>query len=173
MPNIARAFRDEVIRLSRKEAKAAFTPVRKPSVAARKALADLKRRVSALEKATKSLAVQLSKLPQPQPEPAEGKKARITGKGMRSLRKKLRLTQGDFGRLVGVSSQNVYQWERKDGALRVRNATRANILSIRDLGAREAKARLAEMKPVKKTVSKRAKSKRVVKKAKAGRQAKK
>ncbi len=145
MPNIARVFKDEIIRLSRKEAKAAITPVKKPSIAARKALADIKRRVSALEEATKSLSALLSKIKMPAPEPVEGKKARITGKGMRSLRKKLRLTQGEFGKLAGVSSQNVYQWERKDGALRVRAATRANILGIRDFGAREAKAKLAEM----------------------------
>jgi len=41
MPNIAKAFKDEIVRLSRKEAKAAVTPVKKPSLAARKALADL------------------------------------------------------------------------------------------------------------------------------------
>jgi len=149
MSNIIQALKSEIIRLSRKEAKAAVAPVKKPSIAARKALADLKKRVSALEKATKALTALLSKIPVQKPEPIEGKKARITGKGMRSLRRKLRLTQEEFGKLVGVSSQNVYQWERKNGALRVRDVTRANILSVRDFGAREAKAKLAEMKVVK------------------------
>lgn len=36
------------------------------------------------------------------------------------------LTQDDFGKLLGISSQNVYQWERKDGPLRVREATKAS-----------------------------------------------
>ena len=145
MSTFASSFKAEVIRLARKEAKAAVTPIRKPSGSNRKAIADLKRRMVALEKETRRLASLLAKVPQPQPEPVEGQKARITGKGMRSLRRKLRLTQGEFGKLVGVTSQNVYQWERKNGALGVRNATKANILGVRDLGAREAKERLAGM----------------------------
>jgi len=46
------------------------------------------------------------------------------------LRQKLRLTQGGFGRLVGFASRNVYQWERKNGLLRVREATRTAILAV-------------------------------------------
>ncbi len=149
MPNIAKAFKDEIIRLSRKEAKAAIAPVRKPSIAARKALACLKKRVSALEKATKSLSAILSNIPVQKPVVEEGKNVRITGKGMRSLRKRLRLTQTAFARLVGVSGQNAYQWERKNGPLRVRDATKAAILAIRNLTATEARARLAQM-PAKK-----------------------
>ena len=37
----------------------------------------------------------------------------------------------------------VYQWEKKNGPLHVRETTRAAILAVRDLGAREAKERLA------------------------------
>ena len=104
----------------------------------------------------------LAKVPQPQFEPAEGQKARITAKGMRSLRKKLGLTGQEFAKLLGVSLISVYQWEKKSGPLRVRDATRAAILSVRDLGAREAKERLAGM----------AEGKKVAKAKKAGRKAK-
>ena len=41
MPNFTQSFKAEVIRLSRKEIKAAIGPVKKPSIAARKAVADL------------------------------------------------------------------------------------------------------------------------------------
>ena len=44
----------------------------------------------------------------------------------------------------------VYIWERKPGMLRMRDATKAAVMAVRGLGAREAKARLAEMVPVKK-----------------------
>ena len=145
MSTFASSFKAEVIRLARKEAKAAVTPVRKPSGANRKAIADLKRRVATLEKECRRLGSLVAKVPQPQPEPVEGQKARITGKGMRSLRRKLGLTQDNFGRLVGVTSQNVYQWERRNGPIRVREATRAAILVVRGLGSREAKERLAGM----------------------------
>ena len=145
MSTFASSFKAEVIRLARKEAKAAVTPVRKPSGANRKAIADLNRRVATLETECRRLGSLVAKVPQPQPEPVEGQKARITGKGMRSLRRKLGLTQSDFGRLVGVTSQNVYQWERRNGPIRVREATRAAILAVRGLGSREAKERLAGM----------------------------
>jgi lysozyme family protein len=143
MSTFAKSFKDEVTRLARKEAKAAVAPIRKPSGANRSALADLKRRVAALEKETRRLAALLAKVPQPAPAPAAGdQKARITGKGMRSLRRKLRLSAEQFGRLLGITAHGVYFWERKDGPIRVRQTTRAALLSIRTLGAREAKARL-------------------------------
>jgi len=148
MSTFAKSFKEEVTRLARKEAKAAIAPIRKPTGATRSALADLKRRVATLEKETRRLAALLEKVPQPAAAPAAGEKARITGKGMRALRRKLRLSADLFGKLLGVSGQAVYQWEKRNGPLRVRQPTRAAILSIRTLGAREAKARL-QAKPKK------------------------
>ena len=142
MSTFAKSFRDEVSRLARKEAKAAVAPIRKPSGATRSALADLKRRVAALEKEARRLAALLAKVPQPVAESANDEKARITGKGMRSLRRKLRLSAELFGKLLNVSGPAVYAWERRNGPLRVRPSTRAAILSIRTLGTREAKAML-------------------------------
>ena len=152
MSTFVKSFKDEVTRLARKEAKAAVAPVRKPSGATRSALADLKRRVAALEKETRRLSTLQAKLSssyslQPnnlQPSP------RITGKGMRALRRKLRLSAALFGKLLGVSGQAVYQWEKRNGPLHVRQTTRTAILSIRTLGAREAKVRLDEMTKAKK-----------------------
>ena len=155
MPNFTQSFKQEVIRLSRKEIKAAIGPVKKPSIAAKKAVADLNKRLSLLEKSYAALQKQMAKLEAAAPVVAkseEGKKARITGKGMRSLRKKLRLTGAEFGKLLGVSTVNVYKWETRNGPIRVREATKAAILSIRDFGSREAKAKLAEMVVVKKAV---------------------
>ena len=152
MSTFAKSFKEEVTRLARKEAKAAVAPVRKPSGATRSALADLKRRVTALEKETRRLALLLGKLSHPsafrlQPSAFAGK-ARITGKGMRSLRRKLRLSAEQLGRLLNVSGPAVYAWEKRNGPLRVRPSTRAAILAIRTLGAREAKAKL-QAKPKK------------------------
>jgi hypothetical protein len=50
MSTFPKSFRDEVCRLARKKAKAAVALTRKPAGATRSALADLKRRVAALEK---------------------------------------------------------------------------------------------------------------------------
>ncbi len=146
MPNIMTALKAEIVRLARKEAKAATDPIRKPANATRLTLADLKRRVAALEKENKRLAALLSKLPQPAPEEAPAKaKGWISGKGVRSLRQNLGLSQDAFSKLVGVSPNCVYNWEAKPGMLRLRETTRAAVFAARELGAREAKAKLAEM----------------------------
>jgi hypothetical protein len=56
----------------------------------------------------------------------------------------LRLSQTDFGKLLGTTPHAVYLWERKEGALNLRDKTKGAILSIRGLGAREAEEKLAE-----------------------------
>jgi hypothetical protein len=53
------------------------------------------------------------------------------------------LTGKQFASLLGVTSKIVYQWEKQEGPLRIRNTTRSAVLSIRGLGAKEAKAMLA------------------------------
>jgi DNA-binding XRE family transcriptional regulator len=72
----------------------------------------------------------------------ESKKARFTSRGIRSLRRKLRLSQADFGKLVGTTAHSVYLWERKEDALSLRDKTKAAILSIRGLGAKEEREKL-------------------------------
>jgi DNA-binding transcriptional regulator YiaG len=140
----------EISRLARKEAKAIVAPIRKPSGATRKALADLKRRVAALEKAVKQANAALAKIPVPQPEPAAGKRNWISGKGVKSLRRRLGLSQEAFAKLVGVTPNAVYVWESKPGMLRMRETTKAAVMAVRGLGAREAKVKLAEMGKAKK-----------------------
>lgn len=144
MPNIAKVIKDETSRIARKECRLAVAPLRKSANISRRTFADLKRRLAALEKICERFEALSAKAPQPQVEPASGEKSRITARGMRSLRRKLRLTGKQFARLLGVTSKIVYQWEKQEGPLRVRNTTRAAILSIRGLGAKEAKARLTK-----------------------------
>jgi hypothetical protein len=50
--------------------------------------------------------------------------------------------------LIGVTAQAVVNMEKKNGPLAVRKVTKASILGIRGMGAREAKARIKEMKPM-------------------------
>lgn len=160
MPNIAAVIKEEIARISRKEAKAAVAPLRKPSVRYRGDIADLKSRLALMEKANKDLLARLAKVEGSQPAPEateEGGRVRITAKGMKSLRKKLGLSAGDFGRLLGITAQGVYNNEHSKGALRLRATTKTAYLAVRGMGAKEAKAKLAESvkKPVKK--AKRAK----------------
>ena len=151
MPNIAKVFREEISRISRHEAKVAVTPIRKPTIRLRKDVADLKTRLAALEKAHKEFQAIVAKCQatQPAPAPETADKGWISGKGIKSLRKRLGLSQGDLARLVGVSSNAVTLWESKSGMLKLRDKTKAAVFAVRGIGAREAKQRLAAMEPVK------------------------
>jgi DNA-binding transcriptional regulator YiaG len=148
MPNIAKVLREEISRISRHEAKVAVTPIRKSTSKLKPDIADLKNRVATLEKEINRLALLAINLASTQPAPTEVPeegRAWISGKGVKSLRKKLGLTQPEFGKLTGVSLSGVVQWESKPGMLRLRDKTKAAIMAIRGIGKVEARKRLDEM----------------------------
>ena len=155
MSNLVSSLKSEIVRLARKEAKAAVDPVRKPSVAARKAIADIKRRVADLEKELGRINGVLSKVQSAQPcqpcqpcssEPAESPasdvKMRITSRNVKSLRNRLGLTASAFARLLGVTDNWVYLYENKAGALKMRAGTLSAFLAAKAMTAKEARAKL-------------------------------
>jgi DNA-binding transcriptional regulator YiaG len=148
MSNVVKILKTEIARISKKEAKSATQAIGKSNTWLRKTVADMKKRLVLLEKENKRLVATVKRFQVAQPEKVEqeeGKKARFTSKGIQSLRKKLRLSQADFGKLLGATPHAVYLWEKKLGALNLRDKTKAAILSVRGLGAREAKEKLAEL----------------------------
>jgi len=147
MSNVVKVLKAEIARISKREAKSATQGIGKSTTWLRKVVADLKRRVVLLEKENKRLSSAMKKyqVEQLQKPDEETKKARLTSKGIRSLRNKLGLSQAGFAKLVGVTTHAVYLWENKEGALSLRDKTKAALLSIRRLGAREAKQKLAEV----------------------------
>ena len=146
MSNIAKVLKAEIMRISRKEAKGATQGIGKSTTWLRKIVADLEKRVVLLEKENKHLvaAVRKYQVESPQKPDEETSKARLTSKGIRSLRSRLGLSQSDFAKLLGITTHAVYLWEKKEGALKLRDKTKQALLSIRGLGAREAKGKLAE-----------------------------
>ncbi len=147
MPNIANMLKAEIARVSRKEIKSAVEPVRKAAAKLRSDVAELKRQLAVLEKDNKRLCDVIAKgeasSSQPAAEPAgESSKGWISGKGVRSMRTRLKLSQADFGKLVGVSANTVTNWEGKSGMLKLRDAPRAALLAIRGIGIKEARRRL-------------------------------
>ena len=79
------------------------------------------------------------------PGPDDLEKARFTGRSVRKLRKKLRLSQMDFGKLLGVSGVSVGNWEQQDGRLTLQSRTKAALIEARNLGVREARARIERL----------------------------
>jgi DNA-binding transcriptional regulator YiaG len=146
MPNLSQAIKAEIVRISRKEIKASVNPLRSSNFILKRTVAELNKRIAGLEAENKRLlSLSKNRMEQPLVSPEVAEKARITSKGVRKLREKLGLSQDEFARLLGVSSQSVYAMEHKEGRrLRLRPATLANLLSVREMGKREAKSRLKE-----------------------------
>ena len=70
---------------------------------------------------------------------------RINSKTIRSLRTKLNLSQGAFGKLLGMSSNAVYAMEHKDGRLNLRSATLSNLLALKSMEKREIRKKILEL----------------------------
>jgi len=149
MSNVVKVLKAEIVRISKREAKSATEGIGKSNTWLRKTVADLKKRLVLLEKENNRQVAAMKKFQAAQPEKPDqedGKKTRFTSRGIRALRRKLRLSQADFGKLLGATPGAVYFWEKKLGALNLRDKTKTAILSVRGLGAREAKEKLEELR---------------------------
>ena len=147
MPNIAQVLKAEIARIAKHEAKVAIAQPKKTAIANTKALVGIKRRLAQIEKSLGAIQKTLKSCCSDQAPAVEptGTKAWLTGKGIKSIRKKMRVSQAGFGKLVGVSTGAVIQWEKKAGKLTFRGDTLAKIVVLRGVGVQEAQKRLAAM----------------------------
>jgi DNA-binding transcriptional regulator YiaG len=144
MANLDRLIKDEIKRLVARD-------VRRVAAEARKVAAALKRRVRALEQDVDALKGQNRTLQavarkttdfEAEKIAAKADEIRVGGKSIGALRLRLGLSREEFGRLLGVSAQSVYLWERKAGRLRLKPATKARVFQLRSMGKRAARAML-------------------------------
>jgi len=147
VPNIAVVLKEEIRRLARNEIRANTKKLHDDNVALKHTITDLKRRLSELERKNKRLSkAAVAKGVVPDVAVKSGQdRARISAKAIRTLRSRLGLTQAELAQLLGVSAQSVYQWESKEGTLRLRSAPKAAVLEVREMGKKEARARLEKM----------------------------
>lgn len=146
MPSFSKLIQNETRRLARKEVRSDITALQKAGAEFRRAVARLKRRVAVIEAQNKRLLKLLAKRPKPDPAPRKSERARISSKTIRTLRRKLGLTQVEFAGLIGVSGQSVYQWERQGGRLQLRQNTKQAVLAAKSMGKRDAHRRLDALK---------------------------
>lgn len=141
MSTLAAVFKEEIIRLARKEVRAQAEPIRKSSAGHRRQIAELKRTVAQLQRAVTALGRAGRATA---PSTASAKPTRFVAKGLRTLRERLGLSAEDLGVLSGVSGQTIRNWEAKKSVpgKEHRNA----LFGLRALGKREAAARLAQIK---------------------------
>jgi DNA-binding transcriptional regulator YiaG len=140
MPNIGALLKEEIARVCRKEIRREVEPVRKTSATYRREIAALKRQVAALERQAAVLARRTAKAAPETTMADPDRPMRFVAKGLVSLRARLGLSAEDFGRLVGVSGQSIYNWEKGKTVPRKEQLTA--LASLRGIGKREAAARL-------------------------------
>jgi DNA-binding XRE family transcriptional regulator len=143
MPNIGSVLKQEISRLARREINGRVRTTKKASVQYRHDIATLKRQVAALERALASLHRRPLRESTIVTNGSGESKVRFVAKGLRAQRKRLALSAAEYGRLVGVSAQSVYNWEQEHA--RPRAGQLAAIAAIRSLGKRDARLRLEQL----------------------------
>jgi len=166
MPNLAAVLKDEVARLARKEIRKQTATMQKASAQYRRDIAALKRKAAGLERQVALLERSTAAQPAQESAPAEqGAKLRFTAKGLRSQRKRLGLSAGAYAKLVGVTAQSIYNWER--GSSRPRQSQIAALAALRGIGKKQVAAKLAQLPKAAPKKKAAAKKKAAVKKKKA------
>jgi DNA-binding transcriptional regulator YiaG len=112
MPNIAAVLKQEIARVARRETRSQIDQLRRITAQQRRGIAGLKRNIATLERQLSALAGSVGKTAPAQLNDA-GPKVRFSPKGLRAFRNRLGISAEDLARLLEVSSQSVYNWERK------------------------------------------------------------
>jgi DNA-binding transcriptional regulator YiaG len=143
MANIAGVLREEILRLARKELRKQTSAFKRASAQYRRDIAELKRRMSDLQRRLGPIEKQAVRTVASPVAKADADGVRFTAKGLRSQRKRLALSAADYGKLVGVTGQSIYSWERETS--RPRKQQVARIAAIRHIGKKDAQARLEQL----------------------------
>lgn len=143
MANIGMVLKGEISRLSRKEARKEVGVLKKASGQYRRHIAALKREVSSLRKQLARLSSTIKANGHAPADEAEARPMRFVAKGLKSHRQRIGFSAPDYARLLGVSSQTVYNWEQ--GVSRPRPAQLPSIAALREVGKREAHTRLEHL----------------------------
>jgi DNA-binding transcriptional regulator YiaG len=154
MSNIGNFLKQEIARIAKKEVRNQTESLKKTSAQYRKLIAALRRQVTELERKVSRLqhSVAAGAKSQSTESSAQAAAGAATGGGtntkirtpgpaaINALRERLGLSIAEFARLVGVSSQSVYNWQQ--GKTRPRGQQLIALSGTRGLGKREVRARL-------------------------------
>jgi DNA-binding transcriptional regulator YiaG len=143
MSNIGTVLKEEISRLSRKEIRSQVDPTKKATAQHRRDIAALKRQIANLERQVTLLSRKVLGARPEVSTKSTARPMRFSAKGLQSQRSRLGLSAIDFGRLLGVSAQTIYNWEHE--VAHPRNEQLANLAALRGTGKREAAERLKQL----------------------------
>lgn len=144
MPNLTSTLKQEISRLARKELRSETENLKKNSARYRSEIATLKRRIDDLERQV-AQSGRSARRAAPingddhaaEERPINGSaRIRYSAKSLAAQRKRLGLSAAEFGKLVGVSAQSIYNWESEKA--RPREKQLAAFAAIRQMGKRAA-----------------------------------
>lgn len=141
MANITSLLKSEITRLARKEIRSEVESLKKAVAHHRSDIAKLKRELAAQEKKIVRLGKSTPSAVSASSD--DNPKLRFRASGFANLRKKLGLSAAEMGKILNVSLQTVYHWEK--GASKPRVSQLERIAEVRKLGRRGAAAKLAEV----------------------------
>lgn len=142
MPNIGTVLKDEIARVARKQQRAELASIKKSVAQYRSQIAQLKRRMQALEQLVRRQARGGGRgAAQAPAQEDDGPSLRFSAKGLAAQRKRLGLSAASVAKILGVSALSVYKWE--SGKTRPRARQLEAISALRKMGKREAMARLS------------------------------
>ncbi len=140
MPNVVQIMRDEIRRVARKEIRSESTSLINQVRKLRETVKKQNQTITQLQKSLvklspQSTAVVLGDSDDEQP------RARITPASIKRQRTKLKLSQRELGKLLGVTATTVVRWET--GTCKPRATHQAQIAELRNMSIQAIKTKLA------------------------------
>lgn len=123
MSSIAKVLKAEIQRIVHREIVQMAAAQKQGLAALKKANAEYKRRLAALEKQAKQQALVAKRTAGVEVHDGAPDDMRVTAKALKSMRKRLGITQAELAKLLGVSMQVVSVWETKKGRVQIRKET--------------------------------------------------
>ena len=142
MGKVGSIIKSEIIRLAKGELRKVSNPLGKDVRSLKNTVSQLRKSVLAIERFAAQKQKELSKREiRLEAPPEETKKARFSPRLLRSLRKRLGITQKELAVLAGVTVGAVQKWET--GKFRPKNDKMAALVGLKKLGRQSVRKLLA------------------------------
>jgi len=142
MGKIESTIKSEIQRLAKHEVRSVFLPLRRDVWGMKLKLSNLIKGVTVLDRLAKEISKAKSAEPKLEASPEEVKASRITPERIRSLRKKLGISQRELGVMAGATIGAVASWEK--GKFKPKGEKKAVLVALRKLRKRDVKKMLTE-----------------------------
>jgi ribosome-binding protein aMBF1 (putative translation factor) len=152
MATVSNVFRGEIERACKQYVRSGLAQLRKADGNREKEIADIRRRLKSLESAIKALGgtpFRTSPLSEVDVSAEELATLRPTGQMVIAIRKKLGISQETLAKIMNVTAQSVYLWERKKGPLTLRTNATHSFARVRKLSRHDAQRMLHQINVIK------------------------